>query len=132
VRSSVDYPSGAKHRRTHSKRARFAADDKYENEGSSFHGGVPKHQDDIPVPNPTRKPLSRPERLLAIIMAPGDSHARMHGLHGKKLMFVVIPNPPYAVDAVLTRSGSYFTSIFVSLGVFLFGYDQGVMSGIIT
>lgn len=27
---------------------------------------------------------------------------------------------------------SYFTSIFVSLGVFLFGYDQGVMSGIIT
>lgn len=32
---------------------------------------------------------------------------------------------------VLTRR-SYFTSIFVSLGVFLFGYDQGVMSGIIT
>lgn len=27
---------------------------------------------------------------------------------------------------------SYFTSVFVSLGVFLFGYDQGVMSGIIT
>lgn len=26
----------------------------------------------------------------------------------------------------------YFTSIFVSLGVFLFGYDQGVMSGVIT
>jgi len=36
----------------------------------------------------------------------------MHGLHGKKLL--------------------YFLSIFVSLGVFLFGYDQGVMSGIIT
>jgi sugar porter (SP) family MFS transporter len=36
----------------------------------------------------------------------------MHGLHGKKLI--------------------YFLSIFVSLGVFLFGYDQGVMSGIIT
>ena len=27
---------------------------------------------------------------------------------------------------------SYFTTVFVSLGVFLFGYDQGVMSGIIT
>ena len=26
----------------------------------------------------------------------------------------------------------YFTSVFVSVGVFLFGYDQGVMSGIIT
>lgn len=36
----------------------------------------------------------------------------MHGLTGKPLV--------------------YFTSIFVSLGVFLFGYDQGVMSGIIT
>ncbi|KAH8657058.1 hypothetical protein BGZ60DRAFT_384256 [Tricladium varicosporioides] len=37
---------------------------------------------------------------------------QMHGLTGKPLV--------------------YFTSIFVSLGVFLFGYDQGVMSGIIT
>ena len=26
----------------------------------------------------------------------------------------------------------YFTSVFVSLGVFLFGYDQGVISGLIT
>lgn len=30
------------------------------------------------------------------------------------------------------RALLYFTSVFVSLGVFLFGYDQGVMSGIIT
>lgn len=36
----------------------------------------------------------------------------VHGLTGKPLL--------------------YFTSVFVSLGVFLFGYDQGVMSGIIT
>ncbi len=40
------------------------------------------------------------------------STTRIKGLHGKQLL--------------------YFTSIFVSLGVFLFGYDQGVMSGIIT
>ena len=39
-------------------------------------------------------------------MAPQDGPSRMHGLHGKKLI--------------------YFLSIFVSLGVFLFGYDQGV------
>jgi hypothetical protein len=32
----------------------------------------------------------------------------------------------------MLTDASYFTSIFVSLGVFLFGYDQGVMSGIIT
>ncbi|KAL1306367.1 hypothetical protein AAFC00_005079 [Neodothiora populina] len=45
-------------------------------------------------------------------MAPNDGPSRIHGLHGKKLL--------------------YFTSVFVSLGVFVFGYDQGVMSGIIT
>ncbi|KAF2672043.1 hypothetical protein BT63DRAFT_186561 [Microthyrium microscopicum] len=45
-------------------------------------------------------------------MAPNDGPSRLHGLHGKKLI--------------------YFTTVFVSLGVFLFGYDQGVMSGIIT
>ncbi|KAJ6072518.1 hypothetical protein N7467_010603 [Penicillium canescens] len=39
-------------------------------------------------------------------------NAQIHGLVGKPLL--------------------YFTSVFVSLGVFLFGYDQGVMSGIIT
>ncbi|VVT48871.1 uncharacterized protein SAPINGB_P001991 [Magnusiomyces paraingens] len=37
---------------------------------------------------------------------------KVHGLTGKPLL--------------------YFTTVFVSLGVFLFGYDQGVMSGIIT
>lgn len=40
------------------------------------------------------------------------SDAFNHGLTGKALL--------------------YFTTVFVSLGVFLFGYDQGVMSGIIT
>ncbi|EXJ93663.1 hypothetical protein A1O1_02055 [Capronia coronata CBS 617.96] len=46
-------------------------------------------------------------------MSPGDPQAaRAKGLVGKPLL--------------------YFTSVFVSLGVFLFGYDQGVMSGIIT
>ncbi|KAI9657178.1 MAG: hypothetical protein M1821_003345 [Bathelium mastoideum] len=69
-------------------------------------------KEDIDIPNPVRKPISRAAKLLAIIMAPNDGPSRMHGLHGKKLI--------------------YFTSVFVSLGVFLFGYDQGVMSGIIT
>ncbi|ODV95587.1 hypothetical protein PACTADRAFT_50287 [Pachysolen tannophilus NRRL Y-2460] len=39
-----------------------------------------------------------------------------------------IPPSGYLVGKPLL----YFTSVFVSLGVFLFGYDQGVMSGIIT
>ncbi|KAL1968764.1 hypothetical protein VTN77DRAFT_1590 [Rasamsonia byssochlamydoides] len=46
-------------------------------------------------------------------MSPNNREsAQIHGLVGKPLL--------------------YFTSVFVSLGVFLFGYDQGVMSGIIT
>ncbi|ODA82116.1 hypothetical protein RJ55_00621 [Drechmeria coniospora] len=53
---------------------------------------------------------SRADRCIGAIMS-GHSGS-IHGLTGKALL--------------------YFTSIFVSLGVFLFGYDQGVMSGIIT
>ncbi|KAJ5836155.1 Mitochondrial substrate/solute carrier [Penicillium robsamsonii] len=67
----------------------------------------------IRIPNPPPRHISRVERVLAAIMTPrNDAHAQMHGLVGKPLL--------------------YFTSVFVSLGVFLFGYDQGVMSGIIT
>ncbi|KAH0010257.1 general substrate transporter, partial [Aureobasidium melanogenum] len=73
-------------------------------------GAISKN--DIPIPNPPPRQISQAERILAFIMAPNDGPSRMHGLHGKKLI--------------------YFTSVFVSLGVFLFGYDQGVMSGIIT
>ncbi|KAL2265432.1 hypothetical protein VTJ83DRAFT_6532 [Remersonia thermophila] len=62
----------------------------------------------IPDTVPHRRP-SCAERLLAAIMMGGRSP--IHGLTGKPLL--------------------YFTSIFVSLGVFLFGYDQGVMSGVI-
>jgi hypothetical protein len=43
---------------------------------------------DIPIPNPPPKPLSFGHRLLAAIMAPGDGPSRIHGLHGKKLMYV--------------------------------------------
>ncbi|KAF1970177.1 high affinity glucose transporter [Bimuria novae-zelandiae CBS 107.79] len=69
-------------------------------------------KEDIEIPDPGPRSISKAERILAAIMAPNDGPSRIHGLHGKKLI--------------------YFTSVFVSLGVFLFGYDQGVMSGIIT
>lgn len=45
-------------------------------------------------------------------MSSHSASNKLNGLQGKKLL--------------------YFVSLFVSLGVFLFGYDQGVMSGIIT
>ncbi|KAI0025261.1 sugar transporter STL1 [Xylariomycetidae sp. FL0641] len=63
---------------------------------------------DIQIPNVRPRRIGAVERLIAAIM-PGSG---VHGFTGKALI--------------------YFTSIFVSLGVFLFGYDQGVMSGIIT
>lgn len=75
------------------------------------HPGIVKEE--IPIPEPPQRHISKAEKLLAIIMAPNDPEtARTRGLVGKPLL--------------------YFTSVFVSLGVFLFGYDQGVMSGIIT
>lgn len=78
---------------------------------STSHPGIAKEE--IPIPEPPQRHVSRLEKLLAIIMAPNDPYtARTRGLVGKPLL--------------------YFTSVFVSLGVFLFGYDQGVMSGIIT
>ncbi|PWY79758.1 hypothetical protein BO83DRAFT_375703, partial [Aspergillus eucalypticola CBS 122712] len=67
----------------------------------------------IEIPCPPPRKIPRAERLLAVIMSPNNRQsAHLHGLVGKPLL--------------------YFTSVFVSLGVFLFGYDQGVMSGIIT
>ena len=63
----------------------------------------------IEIPEPAQRHIPWAERKIASIMAGGTG---VHGLTGKPLI--------------------YFTSIFVSLGVFLFGYDQGVMSGIIT
>lgn len=92
-----------------SKRVRYAPNEKHSQQRQS---GVHLRKEDISVPTPPRHPLNWGQRLLVRTMAPNDSSSRMHGLHGKKLI--------------------YFLSIFVSLGVFLFGYDQGVMSGIIT
>ncbi|KAG9195684.1 high affinity glucose transporter [Alternaria panax] len=88
------------------KRARFASPDLHE---KGAHG---LRLQDIEIPDPGPRTISKAEKILAAVMAPNDGPSRIHGLHGKKLI--------------------YFTSVFVSLGVFLFGYDQGVMSGIIT
>lgn len=41
------------------------------------------------MPTPRRQRISVGERWLAAIMAPEDGPSRMHGLHGKKLMFVL-------------------------------------------
>ncbi len=83
----------------------------YDQDHKTSRPGIVK--EDINIPEPAPRHIAKFERFLAIIMAPNDPEtARSRGLVGKPLL--------------------YFTSVFVSLGVFLFGYDQGVMSGIIT
>ncbi|KAK7533976.1 uncharacterized protein J3D65DRAFT_652531 [Phyllosticta citribraziliensis] len=110
LRQSQDLGAEARPHKRHPQRRVHYADDSSSGANNEKAGRIKK--EDIPVPTPPRKVVSRGERILAAIMAPNDGPSRMHGLHGKKLI--------------------YFTSVFVSLGVFLFGYDQGVMSGIIT
>ncbi|KAI9792307.1 MAG: hypothetical protein M1816_002532 [Peltula sp. TS41687] len=89
------------------KRVRYKDDEGSDIKGT--HGGLDK--EDIEIPTPRARPISKSQRILAAIMT-GGRRTQFHGLTGKPLL--------------------YFTSVFVSLGVFLFGYDQGVMSGIIT
>ncbi|KAE8159118.1 hypothetical protein BDV40DRAFT_291245 [Aspergillus tamarii] len=85
----------------------------YPNESNLLTEQAGPEKTSIEIPRPPPRHISRVERLLAVIMSPSNRQtAQMHGLVGKPLL--------------------YFTSVFVSLGVFLFGYDQGVMSGIIT
>merc|ERR1711939_431302 len=100
---SVPYASNGSQEKPYTGRSKTTS--------STQRPGVVK-KEEIYIPSPPSRPLSWGQKLLATIMAPNDGPSRMHGLHGKKLL--------------------YFLSIFVSLGVFLFGYDQGVMSGIIT
>jgi hypothetical protein len=54
------------------------------------HPGVVKRKEDIIIPTPLPRRLSLGERLLVRIMAPTDGPSRLHGLHGKKLMSVVL------------------------------------------
>ncbi|KAH7156967.1 hypothetical protein EDB81DRAFT_840904 [Dactylonectria macrodidyma] len=92
----------------HHKRVRIQDDSHHHRRSHSRSPVIDKEA--IEVPDFTPRRPSRALRYLGAIMSGGSGS--IHGLTGKPLI--------------------YFTSIFVSLGVFLFGYDQGVMSGIIT
>ncbi|KAH6678904.1 hexose transporter [Plectosphaerella plurivora] len=93
----------------HQKRVRIQPPDDHRERSHHGHGHGHIDKEAIEVPVVSQKRQSVPLRVIGFVMTGGRS---LHGLTGKALI--------------------YFTSIFVSLGVFLFGYDQGVMSGIIT
>ncbi|KAL9097848.1 MAG: hypothetical protein Q9165_000174 [Trypethelium subeluteriae] len=83
--------SGGHQRRRsgHARRAHFQDSEELTEKTPPPQSGAIK-KEDIEVPNPPRKPISRGEKLVAAIMAPNDGPSRMHGLHGKKLMFEVL------------------------------------------
>lgn len=109
LRASLDDQlfAGSSRRPIRQKRVRYHNDLDTQDE-KGYQPGIVKEDIEIPVPAP--RSIGRVEHILAAIMSGGER--QMNGLTGRALV--------------------YFTSIFVSLGVFLFGYDQGVMSGIIT
>ena len=77
IRLESRHPS---HRRQ-PKRARFASQDSLHEKGDRT-----LRLEDIEIPDPGPRTISKAERLLARIMAPNDGPSRIHGLHGKKLM----------------------------------------------
>lgn len=99
-RSFEEHQSPHRRGRSQQKRVRYAANTHGHEHEEKQAGGV-KRKEDIRIPSPPPRKLWWAQKLLAAVMAPNDGHSRMHGLHGKKLI--------------------YFLSIFVSLGVFLFG-----------
>lgn len=67
------------------RRVNFQPDDELPSKEGRL-SGVPERQEDIPVPTPHRKPVGFGHRLVALCLAPMNSHARIHGLYGQKLM----------------------------------------------
>ena len=79
LRLHLDENHSSSTSRRQQKRTRFASHDLHEK-------GALIRKDDIPIPDPGPRTISKAERILAAIMAPNDGPSRIHGLHGKKLM----------------------------------------------
>lgn len=84
LRESLEGARPPKHRRPQ-KRVRYQSQDDTREKGR--HSG-PLRKEDIEIPDPGPRTISKAERILASIMAPNDGPSRIHGLHGKKLMWV--------------------------------------------
>jgi hypothetical protein len=83
LRESVDgYPSKT---RRQPKRVRYQSQDGTAEKSA---GSRKLRKEDIDIPDPGPRSISKAERILASIMAPNDGPSRIHGLHGKKLMLV--------------------------------------------
>jgi hypothetical protein len=107
------------------KRVRLKTSNRHRNSGTQ---AKVINKEAIEIPDAVLRRPSIVERLFGANMAMGSSS--FYGLTGRPLMLV---HPRSHWRHETDENGrSYFTTMFVSLGVFLFGYDQGVMSGLIT
>jgi hypothetical protein len=84
LRDSLEGARPARNRR-HQKRTRFQSQ-----EGLNEKGPGSIRKEDIEIPDIGPRTISKAEKILAAIMAPNDGPSRIHGLHGKKLVFVTI------------------------------------------
>jgi hypothetical protein len=84
LREPLDGAHSSKSRRV-PKRVRYQSP-----EGPNEKAAHPRRlrKEDIEIPDPGPRSISKAERILASIMAPNDGPSRIHGLHGKKLMSV--------------------------------------------
>jgi hypothetical protein len=81
LRESLEDSQPSRRRQKH-KRARFASQDGLNEKARVL------RLEDIEIPDPGTRTISKAEKIIAAIMAPNDRPSRIHGLHGKKLMFV--------------------------------------------
>ena len=79
LRDSLEGGSSSRPRRTQ-KRVRYEPATRFNEKEHAL------RPEDIEIPDPGPRSISKAERILAAIMAPNDGPSRIHGLHGKKLM----------------------------------------------
>jgi len=85
----IDRPGSRSRRKNGNKHVHYAPDeeDSYSEKPSRSQPALVRRKEDIQIPIVKNRSISKAEKLLAIIMAPNDGPSRMHGLHGKKLLY---------------------------------------------
>jgi len=86
LRSFEEHERPSKNRGRPQKHVRYQSEERLR-EKEERQAGVVRRKEDIRIPSPPPRRISKAERLLVQIMAPRDGPSRMHGLHGKKLMY---------------------------------------------
>jgi len=79
--------ASAKHKARGQKRARFHPGVEADKEKAP---GIVRRKEDIRIPSPPPRKIPLGEKLIVLVMAPNDGPSRIHGLHGKKLLYAIL------------------------------------------